>query len=64
MVRAKDKIFRMKDLKGKKIGLSKSMNKIKNDWWRIQEHQGIELMLDDERHDDGRHPDRGVPLRG
>ena len=45
MVRAKDKIFRMKDLKGKKIGLSKSMNKIKNDWWRIQEHQGIELML-------------------
>jgi ABC-type nitrate/sulfonate/bicarbonate transport system substrate-binding protein len=21
------------------------MNKIKNDWWRIQEHQGIELML-------------------
>ncbi len=45
MVRSKDKIFRMKDLKGKKIGLSKSMNKIKNDWWRIQEHQGIELML-------------------
>ncbi len=35
----------MKDLKGKKIGLSKSMNQIKNDWWRIQEHQGIELML-------------------
>ena len=45
MVRAKDKIFRMKDLKGKKIGISKSLNKIKNDWWRIQEHQGIELML-------------------
>jgi ABC-type nitrate/sulfonate/bicarbonate transport system substrate-binding protein len=45
MVRSRDKIFRMKDLKGKKIGLSKSMNKIKNDWWRIQEHQGIELML-------------------
>jgi ABC-type nitrate/sulfonate/bicarbonate transport system substrate-binding protein len=35
----------MKDLKGKKIGLSKSMNKIKNDWWRITEHQGIEGML-------------------
>jgi ABC-type nitrate/sulfonate/bicarbonate transport system substrate-binding protein len=35
----------MADLKGKKIGLSKSMNRIKNDWWRIQEHQGIELML-------------------
>ena len=45
IVRAKDKIFRMKDLKGKKIGLSKSLNRIKNDWWRIQEHQGIELML-------------------
>jgi ABC-type nitrate/sulfonate/bicarbonate transport system substrate-binding protein len=45
MVRAKDDIYRMADLKGKKIGLSKSMNTIKNDWWRIQEHQGIELML-------------------
>ena len=45
MVRARDEIYRMADLKGKKIGLSKSMNQIKNDWWRIQEHQGIELML-------------------
>jgi ABC-type nitrate/sulfonate/bicarbonate transport system substrate-binding protein len=45
MVRARDNIYRMKDLKGKKIGLSKSLNTIKNDWWRIQEHQGIELML-------------------
>jgi len=45
MVRAGDDFYRMADLKGKKIGLSKSMNKIKNDWWRIQEHQGIELML-------------------
>ena len=45
MVRAKDDIYRMVDLKGKKIGLSKSMNRVKNDWWRIQEHQGIELML-------------------
>jgi ABC-type nitrate/sulfonate/bicarbonate transport system substrate-binding protein len=45
MVRSRDNIYRMKDLKGKKIGISKSMNKIKNDWWRIQEHQGIELML-------------------
>jgi len=35
----------MKDLKGKKIGLSKSLNVIKNDWWRVQEEQGIELML-------------------
>jgi ABC-type nitrate/sulfonate/bicarbonate transport system substrate-binding protein len=45
MVRAEDKIYRMVDLKGKKIALSKSMNRVKNDWWRIQEEQGIELML-------------------
>jgi ABC-type nitrate/sulfonate/bicarbonate transport system substrate-binding protein len=45
IVRSKDDIYRMQDLKGKKIGLSKSMNQIKNDWWRIQEEQGIELML-------------------
>lgn len=45
MVRARDPIYRMKDLKGKKIGLSKSLNVIKNDWWRVQEEQGIELML-------------------
>jgi len=45
MVRARDDIYTMADLKGKKIGLSKSLNTIKNDWWRIQEHQGIELML-------------------
>jgi ABC-type nitrate/sulfonate/bicarbonate transport system substrate-binding protein len=45
MVRAGDDLYRMADLKGKKIGISKSMNRIKNDWWRIQEHQGIELML-------------------
>jgi len=44
-VRARDQIFRMKDLKGKKIALSKSLNTIKNDWWRIQEHMGIENML-------------------
>jgi ABC-type nitrate/sulfonate/bicarbonate transport system substrate-binding protein len=45
MVRARDDIYRMVDLKGKKIGLSKSLNTIKTDWWRIQEEQGIELML-------------------
>jgi ABC-type nitrate/sulfonate/bicarbonate transport system substrate-binding protein len=44
-VRAEDSIWRMKDLKGKRIGLSKSLNTIKNDWWRIQEHMGIESML-------------------
>jgi ABC-type nitrate/sulfonate/bicarbonate transport system substrate-binding protein len=45
MVRAGDPIFQMKDLKGKKVGLSKSLNTVKNDWWRITEHQGIESML-------------------
>ena len=45
MVRARDDIFRMSDLKGKKIGMTKSLNTIKNDWWRIQEHQQILLML-------------------
>ena len=54
LVRARDKIFRMKDLKGKKIGISKSLNTIKNDWWRIQEDMGIEnmLMLHDMTRDD------------
>jgi len=53
-VRADDKIFKMQHLKGKKIGLSKSLNTIKNDWWRIQEHMGIEnmLMLNDMTMDD------------
>ena len=45
MVRSRDNLYRMTDLKGKKVGLSKSLNTIKNDWWRIQEEQGIELML-------------------
>ncbi len=35
----------MKDLKGKKIALSKSLNTLKNDWWRVQEHMGIMAML-------------------
>jgi ABC-type nitrate/sulfonate/bicarbonate transport system substrate-binding protein len=45
MVRAKDNIFTMNDLRGKKIGITKSMNTLKNDWWRIQEHQAILAML-------------------
>ncbi len=51
------------ELKGKRIGLSKSLNFIKNDWWRIQEHQGIELMLrmNGMTMND---VDRGIPLRG
>lgn len=45
LVRAKDPIYKMSHLKGKKIGLSKSLNTIKNDWWRITEHMGIDSML-------------------
>jgi ABC-type nitrate/sulfonate/bicarbonate transport system substrate-binding protein len=45
MVRAKDDLYRMTDLKGKKIGISKSLNTIKNDWWRVQELQQVGLML-------------------
>jgi len=45
MVRSRDDIYCMAELKGKKIGLSRSQNKIKTDWWGIQEEQGIELML-------------------
>ena len=45
LVRSRDDIFTMGDLRGMKIGLTKSLNTIKNDWWRIQEHAGIELML-------------------
>ena len=45
-VRADDKLSQMTDLKGKKIGLSKSLNTLKNDWWRIQEHMGILNMLE------------------
>ena len=45
LVRARDDLYRVQELRGKKIGLSKSLNSIKNDWFRIQEKQGIELML-------------------
>ena len=45
LVRSRDDVYRMNDLKGKKIGLSRSQNTIKTDWWGIQEEQGIELML-------------------
>ena len=44
-VRARDPIYRVEDLKGKKVALSKSLNTVKNDWWRISEHMGIEAML-------------------
>ena len=62
MVRAGDPISRMQDLKGKKIGLSKSLNTLKNDWWRINEHIGHREHAPRERHDHGRRGDRGVPV--
>ena len=45
LVRARDDLYRVEELRGRKIGLSKSLNTIKNDWFRVQEQQGIELML-------------------
>jgi ABC-type nitrate/sulfonate/bicarbonate transport system substrate-binding protein len=45
VVRARDDLYRMADLKGRKIGLTKSLNTVKNDWWRATEEQGTELML-------------------
>ena len=44
MARARDDIFTMADLR-QEDRLTSSLNTIKNDWWRIQEHAGIELML-------------------
>ncbi|MFC1680419.1 hypothetical protein ACFL1S_01305 [Pseudomonadota bacterium] len=57
-------IHRMQDLKGKKTGLSKRLNTIKNDWWRFNEHMGIEMHAPQHRHDHGGCGDRGVPLPG
>jgi ABC-type nitrate/sulfonate/bicarbonate transport system substrate-binding protein len=45
IARSGDGIHRMEDLVGKRIGLSRSLNKRKNDWWRVTEERGIELML-------------------
>ncbi len=38
-------IYTIKDLRGKKIGMSKSLNNRKNDWWRVTEERGMEMML-------------------
>ncbi len=40
MVRARDKVFRMTDLKGKKVSLAKSLNTMRIDWWGTQEKEG------------------------
>ena len=61
LVRARDDLFTMQELKGKKIGLTKSLNTIKNDWWRVQEEAGIELMLRVNGMTRERRRDRRVP---
>ena len=45
MVRAKDDIYRMVRPEGQEDRPLEEHEPVKNDWWRIQEHQGIELML-------------------
>ena len=44
-VRAEDPIYRMEDLKGKKVALSKSLNAVKIDYFRIGEHMTIDFLL-------------------
>jgi ABC-type nitrate/sulfonate/bicarbonate transport system substrate-binding protein len=46
LARVGEGVHRMSDLRGKKIGMSRSLNTIKNDWWRVTEERGIELMLE------------------
>lgn len=45
LVRADDDIHRVSDLRGQRIGLSRSLNRVKCDWWRATEERGIELVL-------------------
>ncbi|MFT3828169.1 MAG: ABC transporter substrate-binding protein [Opitutaceae bacterium] len=46
LVRTDSGINRVADLAGRKIGLSKSLNQEKVDWWRGTGERGIELALD------------------
>jgi ABC-type nitrate/sulfonate/bicarbonate transport system substrate-binding protein len=45
LVRAQSGINTVRDLKGRKIGLSLSLNEEKVDWWRGTSERGIELAL-------------------
>lgn len=45
LVRADSGIARVADLKGRRFGLSKSLNAAKVDWWRATAERGIELAL-------------------
>ena len=44
-VRARDDDLPDRGSEGQEDRISKSLNTIKSDWWRIQEHDGIENML-------------------
>lgn len=46
VVRTDSGINKVADLKGRKIGLAKSLNAEKVDWWRGTAERGIELALD------------------
>ncbi|MFZ3286448.1 MAG: ABC transporter substrate-binding protein [Telluria sp.] len=46
LVRTDSGINKVADLKGRKIGLAKSRNAAKVDWWRGTAERGIELALD------------------
>jgi ABC-type nitrate/sulfonate/bicarbonate transport system substrate-binding protein len=45
LVRSDDDIHRMTDLRGRRIGISRSLNPVKSDYRRITEERGIESML-------------------
>jgi len=45
IVRSNDPVYRFSDLKGRRIGISRSMSNQKNDWWRITEERGLDMML-------------------
>ena len=63
-VRARDELFQMSDLRGKKIGISEEPE---HDQERLVADPGAHGHRDDaqaQRHDDGRHRARGVPVSG
>jgi ABC-type nitrate/sulfonate/bicarbonate transport systems, periplasmic components len=45
LVRVDSGLRRVADLRGRKVGLSKSLNSEKVDWWRASAERGIELAL-------------------
>jgi ABC-type nitrate/sulfonate/bicarbonate transport system substrate-binding protein len=45
LARAGEGIYQVSDLRGRRVGISRSLNARKCDWWRATEERGIELML-------------------